>query len=407
MDGSHFFYGICAIFGASVGFGAFPPASTIDLYDHASYWHPKGPKAAATILRRARRALSPQSWVLLLPKFWASAVSAGLLLGIIFLVTRGNDDLQVGYIAMAIVVGYASYFTGAYFISLRKKIKEYRQEVAKLGAKMVARLGERNASLQLLQEVSNSKDPMFRIASAVGFAELGELEHLPVLEKLSTDQDKAVVDSAVKAVLALQKLLITTPLSVKEMEKLTTNHRKLETKRLGNSNVSSNVDYEDYYQRTQKIIEDIVVSQTRLRHAFPDLYCRECYARAEQFQYEEWVWVRCVQCQDVLHLVPGIVEAIGQIGALSDWQLVEGVLRVNLWDEAKRQARNATISSLEIVGGKAMDYDWAVSAVVEKLNNENPGFGKAIQVRLVNAPPLSSNSLSLLRNLDPVFQDSE
>ena len=80
---------------------------------------------------------------------------------------------------------------------------------------------------------------------------------------------------------------------------------------------------------------------------------------------------------------------------------MNGILHVGLWDEKTQKGRYGEIEVLEIIGGNAINYDWAISAVIEKFHNQHQGPANMLTVRFVANPILEANTIHLLRTLDP------
>ncbi len=371
--------------------------------EKSGYWRPRGHNATQKVLWRAKLALLPYNWL----HAWSLVTPAVVFGGMFYWATYSGSfpllDTDFLTDAMGMCAGYCVAFGIGYFLGLGKRLRNFRLAIAELGAKMITRLGNSEDAVALLSASAHQSQPTLRIAAATGFKELGTLDHLPILEKLAKDPVPEVVTAALATIISLQKLLVSPPLGLGQMNALIADHKNLDGLRKRRSEVASRTDYESLFEKTGKRIDEIVYSQVILRRAFPLLYCRQCYAIAEQQSYLEWDWVRCVQCKEAMYLVADIAQVTGQIGGSKDWNLVSGMLHVQLWDVRTQKARNATMTTLEIIGGSPFDYDWAVSAVVEKLHNENPDYGKGIRVKLVDAPVMSRNTQQLLRDLDPQF----
>ncbi len=366
-----------------------------------SFWHLKGAEAQKKILRSGSLAISPRNWIYSLGLIRVGLIIALLMLGIFTLITESELKGLGGLIG----ISFGFFFGGllAYPFGFGRILRGYRLEVAQMGAKMLARLNDTRMVAILFTKAAKRRDKVLRIAAAIGFGELGEMQHLDKLELLCKDGDPQVKESALKAVLHLQKLLIIKPLSVLQLRAIFNDYWTLKYKVEQAEAGSSKEKFEALAAKNQRRFLDILDSQLALKRAFPHIYCQKCYAFAERQTAWDWQWVRCKSCQDAVHLVTGVQRITGQIGGRPAWNLSEGHLKVQLWDATVQSARSGRISTLEIIGGQTIDYDWAVSAVVEKLHNENPDYGKAILVVLVGQPDLSANSVKLLRDLDPTF----
>lgn len=403
MDGIFWSFWGWGLIGAISFLTTLPSLMTSTPNEASAYWRPQGPSAQAAILRRAKRALSAHNWVHAWPWFLPSLAVCTVMLAMSW---RGNAGLTVvecikGVLGMLLGFGLAA--SVSYPLGLGKTLRTFRQGVAALGAKMLARLGDPQEATQVLVAAGKHGQAHIRAAAVLGLRELGNAESLAALQLLSNDPRSEVAQAAQAATAQLEKLLRGgRALSLRQMDSLISNHRILDKKRQPGKQIVSHVDYEDHFQKTTQRIAEIIYSQLLLRNAFPHLYCEDCLAHAEEQRYDEWEWVRCVQCKDAVSLVPGVVQVTGQIGGGAPWAVEEGHLRLSLWNPATHQARSAQVTRLEIIGGQALDYDWAVSAVVEKLRNAHPTDGEGVQVSLVGQPALSANSLQLLRTLDPL-----
>ena len=118
--------------------------------------------------------------------------------------------------------------------------------------------------------------------------------------------------------------------------------------------------------------------------------------------YQCWQWVQCRKCKDATALHADVQTVIGQVGGDAEWALSNGQLAINLWDDVHRRALVADIDALEIVGGKRIHYDWAVSAIVELLHKHSAEATAKLPVQLTDNPPLDANSERLLRTLEEV-----
>lgn len=299
-----------------------------------------------------------------------------------------------------ISLGFLAAVVGGYPFALHQQLAEYRSKVTTLAALQTVRAAKPEDSGPLLIEGSNHRDPVVRLAAVSGLRELGTNSGVEALKRLGEDGDRRVAAAARNALSDLLPALRgTLILSVRTMDTYVEEHRFLETQ-LGSNKPGVAAAAFDKLHEISKQIDEIVYSQLSLRRAFPDLYCADCYSRAEAQRYADWEWVRCKQCHEIHGLKVGVEKVIGQIGGDADWALEGGVLRLNLWDEKAHKARYAEMDVFEVVGGKALNYDWAVSAVIDKLHNQQQGPANRIAVKLSAEPTLEVNTLQLLRTLD-------
>jgi hypothetical protein len=364
------------------------------LYRWFRPWRPSG---EAGFVRRVKTALSSRNHFYLLPLF-SPLLVMGVILGAIYLLPLSLPAALV----IGGMIGYAGAAAIAYPLDHKHTLSNYRKQIAIFAAQKLARRVQPAIANAILVPLIQSTDPALRIAAAMGLRELGTKEGSEALRLLGEDKETAVASAARDAYNDLHQVYQGKGrLSVRTMDTYVSEHAYL-VKRLRSKKKKRqySLDLEKFQEITRQI-DEIVFSQLPLRRSFPDVYCQHCYARAEQHHYEEWDWVSCRQCKEVHGLQPGVRQAVGQIGGDVAWDLKGGTLHLNLWDDASRKARAADLDVLEIVGGKPIHYDWAVSAIVDKLHGQSLGVGSRIAVKLVGHPVLEGNSLNLLKTLDP------
>ena len=92
--------------------------------------------------------------------------------------------------------------------------------------------------------------------------------------------------------------------------------------------------------------------------------------------------------------------AVGQIGGTTQARTEAGEYAFNIWDDKNKTAIRAEIDVLEIVGGSAIDYDWAVSSVVAMIGKHFPERMGKVEIRLQNGAVLEANSLAMLGEIE-------
>jgi hypothetical protein len=345
---------------------------------------------------RVKLALSPYNHVYALPLFAPLAIMGMVWLFwpnlVVSLPTQFLPGMMLGYAGAAVL---------AYPIDLTKSISSYRQQIAIFAAQKLARRMPPALANEILVPLTHVPQASLRIAAAMGLRELGTKEGGEALKALTEDKHDDVAVAARNAYGDLETVYRGVGLlSVRTMETYASEHAYLVKRvRAKRGKAERSQDVEKLEEITRQI-DEIVFSQLPLRRSFPDIFCMDCFARGESQRYEEWDWVRCRQCKEVHALRPGVTQVIGQIGGESGWNLEHGVLRLSLWDDAVRKGRAADLNVLEVIGGQPINYDWAVSAVVDKMHNLSQGIENRVAVKLVNAPVLEGNSLQLLKTLD-------
>jgi hypothetical protein len=337
--------------------------------------------------RRLAFALSPSRFPMFVP--WLLGLTNPL-----YLFFLGGWEAQ--QFALTCLLGYVGVSLLALPFYFWKMLRGFRGQLAIYAAEKVVNLTDTAFAESLLVKAAASPQVELRIAATYGLKELGTPAGMEALGKLCSDRDSQVSVLAMKAygnVLKVMKgaeiqSLAELPGLIKEYEreKYIVNFKE---------------DWDSYkgfphLGDLARKIHKIVYSQLLLRRAFPDVFCGRCHAFAVLEGHLDWRWVRCPICQDAIDLKPGIKMAIGTIGAMLDWDLEDGILRVSLWDGILKRAVYAEVASIEIRGGFDIDYDWAVSAVVEMMRNQHHGGEGDVPVVLVGEVGLSVNSLALL-----------
>ncbi|HEX2900005.1 MAG TPA: HEAT repeat domain-containing protein [Bacteroidia bacterium] len=306
---------------------------------------------------------------------------------------------------LCVAAGWLLAFAISYPLFLGKTIHKYRFLQAEMIAKALARFAPRDVAFGMLANAARQKPQRLRLAAATGLIELGTAECIPVLQQMATDADPEVAKKAGNAYHQLSLVYAQRqPLSTLPLAKLIERYRYCKEKITKRQEYVTRDDYERKMKEAEEKIEAIVRSQLPQRSAFPNVYCLNCRERAEEVAWEYWNWVECKRCRDAVGLLADVKTVVGQIGGVDDWELKDGTLHLSLWDEASHKARTAVLDRIDIVGGFPVSYDWAVSAVHEKFNNENPQPGRPIPIQLVHQPGISQNSMTLVKLLDPNFR---
>lgn len=353
-----------------------------------------GPASSLRLRKRARVALTKHkvrmAWPLLIP-----------LLNPLILVVPAEGEgilLVAGYWG-----GYSLGVMFSYLAKARAVMRQFRDTMAYTAAVQLVRRDTVAEAWKILEEAIHRDDPCHRIGATYGLKELGTPEALAALQTLATDKDPEVASIASQQLEVLQRLLDPTRRPCPElpeelMEKVfkgiqsETNDR--EERKLAHA--------EEVIARGQ--FYEIIMAQLPLRRSFPHLYCHRCLAWAVNPRKPEWDWVECRLCGKVEALETDVRQVVGQIGGDWEWLLNEsGILNINLWDVGKKVAKTADIDVLEILADADMDYDWAVSAVLEKLGQRPQQNSKRWKIRTVGEPSLTKNTVSLLLSADPEF----
>ncbi len=370
--------------------------------DQSVFWRPNGKDAAQKLRKRAEIALSGKivlfTWPLFLPSVLVLLLLTSLTWGTG--TTRGLLGMRLDVVA-GYLLGAGLAMGAAYALGLRHAIDSNLQAIATQACKAMARRGVLSDAEELLAQASQQPQARLRLGAAIALRYLGTTTGNEILQKLMHDPDEQVASKArnslenIEAILSGQGRRSVIPL----------NQTMIDYNRM-DSMLEATVDnthreslMADHY-RLRNVFEETVFSQLPLRRSFPYLFCMDCHCRAEEVVYKDWAWVRCKRCKDVFGLKPGVVVVTGQVGGVDAWELRNGDLKLSLWNAEDRKARGAEIDVLEIVGGKDIDYDWAVSAVIEQLRAFLLHGEPKAHVKYLYNPTLSLNTMKLLRIVD-------
>ncbi len=152
------------------------------------------------------------------------------------------------------------------------------------------------------------------------------------------------------------------------------------------------------YNKARDAIRRIIQKQSALP-AYPveKFYCRKCFSRFRKSIAETWEYIECKRCRDDRHHLVPVDKIVGFIGDAYETEYKAGVFYVELWDEKSKSTVDAEIDEMIIVGGGSVSYDWAVSAVLQKLQES----GQNVPVKLVGPPRLTANTQAMLRDYCP------
>jgi hypothetical protein len=352
-----------------------------------------GNERKSRFIDRVRAALSPDIRFNDLRLLWP------LIVPIILWLLVAATSLDAGI--MEVLGGFVISYAGAAGLAMGLGVlKRSREQTALYAAQQAARQLPVNHAEEILLPLAGAQQTGLRLAAVEGLRELGTPRALEALGTLCADRTTEVAAAAATAYKALSNVLtgIAPVRPVGAMQRFQEEYARL-LPNTGRKTYDKKRKAE--LKRIEEIIphmDEIVFSQLPLRHAFPHVYCKDCYAWAERCTYESWSWLRCTQCKETAGLVGGVERVVGQIGGVETWELQEGTLRVNLWDDGQRKARVADMNALEIVGGRSINYDWAVNAVLDKLAHRDQRSAP-LSIHLQGAT-LEPNTIHLLRLVD-------
>lgn len=160
--------------------------------------------------------------------------------------------------------------------------------------------------------------------------------------------------------------------------------------RLGGENVS-----------LETTITGITARDEILSQPLEQLFCPRHWTRPEPLTGLQPDFPWCPQCKDFEHLVGYAKTIRGVIGPVEERDAAENIFEIPFWDNEKKQVRHYKVDQLVFRPGAEMDYNWAVGAVVEHVN-DHPWFlspENQLEIRREGELELSANSQKLLNRL--------
>lgn len=356
--------------------------------------HSSGPQSKNRLIRRVKILLQ----LMRFPRLgYVMFIISAVIFSIVVAAELGQGKMVLPN-AIALTIGFVGIPAVAPVLYSFRGIPERHLHIAIVAMKRLVAMAPRERLEEVLRTSHTFPENWIRIAMINGLMEVTEPWSLKEIERMEKDPDSDVRQAAREANALVYSLLYGSGArSLGRLDNLLEQHEVLVSRSRQNP---GNGIVKDEVKRCIDAIDDIVYSQVPLKEAYPNLYCKQCMARSEKLKRGEWEWVRCKRCHDVTNLQKGIEYVRGEIGGDVEWKLDNGRLTVKAWDESRKLANPLELDELEIHSGAAMDYDWAVSAVVQKLQN-HVHAGDRVPVKLDPGVTLSVNTQMMLRSLDP------
>lgn len=260
--------------------------------------------------------------------------------------------------------------------------------------------GERGEIDALLQEASQQQALPLRRQAVLFLRHWGSPEAVRLLGEIRSDSPAEIQEEIDEALDHIGKLL--EPGKVLGIDPLPAFFTKIEqleselVRHMSEQGAWNQLQDRIRFARAQ--VDQIVDSQMHLRNSYPHLYCRECRTRASEATRHEWRYVFCRTCLQPLHLEADVESVVGQVGGTVDWEVQGERLTLSLWQE-NETAVPAEVDRIEILYREGINYDWAISAVVEALKNRFPEEDLRIPVEVAPEVRMSANTEHLLREI--------
>ena len=274
-----------------------------------------------------------------------------------------------------------------------------RERLVLLGKERLLKYGTPAEATTVFGKALIGGDYFSQEAAIEALSWLGTVAARKQILAVAADPNSELQKLAIEAVESLDKALLGKGVLSTQNMRIFLDELAYQDKEIASGPKSERADLMEKRMELEIIVDEIVFSQIGLRNQYPDLFCTACNAKVEMVEKNRWKYVQCRICQDVHHLETGMQKVVGRIGNFPRKEMKDGVLYLNLWDESEQKAVFADIHRMDIVGGAMINYDWAVNAVVECLNNYGLPNDYPISVVLKGELTLDDNSRKILREI--------
>lgn len=293
--------------------------------------------------------------------------------------------------------------TGALtLINGRRWMRNFRIGASRRIARFFLANGNRDEIDEILEYIYLQEVPRIQLISIEAMGKWGSDKMIKLLEAARFSNDPAIAQFATQTHQAVTRRLgEARPLSVKPLENFFREYEHWNDEAEENAALpEERAKFLAKRNGFKRNIEEIIQSQMHLRNASPDLYCMECHTFSEEVVYRHWRFVRCKSCKDASYLQRGIKQAIGRIGEIpAENPNQDGVYYLDMWDQEKTSATPGEVEKIEILNNANFNYDWAVSAVVEAMENRFPDDKLNVPIEIDPEIDLSNNTRSILSNI--------
>jgi hypothetical protein len=289
------------------------------------------------------------------------------------------------------------FFVISIVVHFGQNVGDFQLELKKRALRNLLRSTKLLEHQDVFLELAERSDPDSKRIALRGLSQIATAASLEAIEAMRAHTIKEVARIAKISYDRLKKVLDgEKPMALTSMKTMQS--------RLSGLTILLNAPDQMYLQEARERIDSMVYSQLLQRQSYPNVFCRQCWARAEEHHFRDWHWVNCKICKEAKELVCDVQIVVGQIGGDEPWELTDGKLRIGLWKNATKELRYAELDQLEIIGGQPIECDWAVGAWVEANHKRQNKASRKVTIKLLNHPSLSPNSLRLLQAIDPTLQ---
>jgi hypothetical protein len=272
-------------------------------------------------------------------------------------------------------------------------------ELAKIAAARISRMVDHEAAVAALAAFAAEDNVEFQVIAAKYLGRIGSEAAVAELHRLAESENDAVRNAAEEALQESQTMHSRIfGNHLKGLPQLLTTYRQYLRPVYSKEHDKYMMDGKTLAGLEEQI-DQFLLPQMPLKWSFPHVYCTRCKSRAQERAELGWWWLTCKVCGEASTLFGEVQRAVGQIGGSTQARTEAGEYAFNILDDKNKTAIRAEIDVLEIVGGSAIDYDWAVSSVVAMIGKHFPERLGKVEVRMKNGPVLEAISVAMLKSV--------
>ena len=151
----------------------------------------------------------------------------------------------------------------------------------------------------------------------------------------------------------------------------------------------------DPYGLKDALVEQLT-GQKKLLQSQPHTFCPECLTRGKVITEKHFRMVGC-RCEDSQALLPAIKNVVGTVGNTPEPGVEGNRYYYPIWDEATKKPFPGEVDAILVSEDFDGDVDWALSAIIESLSNQNFIRFRQITVVLPTGKELKRNTEMILK----------
>lgn len=283
------------------------------------------------------------------------------------------------------------------------ELSSFSSAIPKVALAKLFRGCSKTQFIEYIDTLAESEDAYVRKAACLGYSMLTPNLAMEKLAKMQTDENQHNANFATN-LFELAKADSEHPEKgdLSKMDYLTNLHTQHKGSSiqvlLGNKNAINKL------EEIKSNIDRILYLNYEFDTSKQQYYCLDCKAFSESKTYDEWTWIWCRRCHKTKHLVSNKTCVIGHIGQEAHEKDDENTIQISLWNAQSKKAISADLDKLHIIGGQEIDYDWAICASLEKLQNDG-AIMRNFQIVIDKNVEISNNTQMLLNAFSNTWKE--